>query len=43
MFKSAVTLLALSLSAALHAATVDLRLLETTELNSSMMDFDYYK
>lgn len=43
MFKSAFTLLALSLSAALHAATVDLRLLETTDLHSNMMDFDYYK
>jgi len=37
------TLLALSLSTALHAATVDLRLLETTDLHSNMMDFDYYK
>jgi len=27
----------------LHAATVDLRLLETTDLHSNMMDFDYYK
>jgi len=27
----------------LHAANVDLRLLETTDLHSNMMDFDYYK
>ncbi|CNH89957.1 bifunctional 2'%2C3'-cyclic nucleotide 2'-phosphodiesterase/3'-nucleotidase periplasmic protein [Yersinia pekkanenii] len=26
-----------------HAATVDLRVLETTDLHSNMMDFDYYK
>lgn len=43
MFKPTMTLLALSLSTALHAATVDLRLLETTDLHSNMMDFDYYK
>ncbi|HAT25051.1 MAG: bifunctional 2',3'-cyclic-nucleotide 2'-phosphodiesterase/3'-nucleotidase [Pantoea sp.] len=43
MFKPTMTLLALSLSLSLHAATVDLRLLETTDLHSNMMDFDYYK
>ncbi|MEZ3501673.1 bifunctional 2',3'-cyclic-nucleotide 2'-phosphodiesterase/3'-nucleotidase [Pantoea sp. KPR_PJ] len=43
MFKPTLTVLALSLSTALHAATVDLRLLETTDLHSNMMDFDYYK
>lgn len=43
MFKPTITLLALSLSMSLHAATVDLRLLETTDLHSNMMDFDYYK
>jgi len=43
MFKPTMTLLALSLSVSLHAATVDLRLLETTDLHSNMMDFDYYK
>ena len=43
MFKSTITILALSLSTALHAATVDLRLLETSDLHSNMMDFDYYK
>jgi len=26
-----------------HAATVDLRIMETTDLHSNMMDFDYYK
>ncbi|WBV21983.1 bifunctional 2',3'-cyclic-nucleotide 2'-phosphodiesterase/3'-nucleotidase [Pantoea piersonii] len=43
MFKPTITFLALSLSMSLHAATVDLRLLETTDLHSNMMDFDYYK
>ena len=43
MFKPTLPLLALSLSMSLHAATVDLRLLETTDLHSNMMDFDYYK
>jgi len=43
MFKPTLTFLALGLSTALHAATVDLRLLETTDLHSNMMDFDYYK
>ncbi|MDO6408402.1 bifunctional 2',3'-cyclic-nucleotide 2'-phosphodiesterase/3'-nucleotidase [Pantoea phytobeneficialis] len=37
-------LLTFGLSAALaQAATVDLRILETTDLHSNMMDFDYYK
>ncbi|ACS84626.1 bifunctional 2',3'-cyclic-nucleotide 2'-phosphodiesterase/3'-nucleotidase [Musicola paradisiaca] len=31
------------LSATAQAATVDLRVLETTDLHSNMMDFDYYK
>ena len=43
MFKPTLPLLALSLSMSLHAANVDLRLLETTDLHSNMMDFDYYK
>lgn len=34
---------ALCVAGALHAATVDLRVLETTDLHSNMMDFDYYK
>lgn len=43
MIKSVVTPVALLISCALHAATVDFRLLETTDLHSNMMDFDYYK
>ena len=43
MIKSVVTPVALLGSCALHAATVDFRLLETTDLHSNMMDFDYYK
>ncbi|MCZ4060105.1 bifunctional 2',3'-cyclic-nucleotide 2'-phosphodiesterase/3'-nucleotidase [Pantoea sp. LMR881] len=38
-----VMLLALGFSSALQAASVDLRILETTDLHSNMMDFDYYK
>ncbi len=36
-------LVALFVTTTLHAATVDLRILETTDLHSNMMDFDYYK
>ena len=43
MIKPIMTLGALLVSGALHAATVDFRLLETTDLHSNMMDFDYYK
>ncbi|WP_380184085.1 bifunctional 2',3'-cyclic-nucleotide 2'-phosphodiesterase/3'-nucleotidase [Kalamiella sp. sgz302252] len=43
MIKPVMTLGALLVSCALHAATVDFRLLETTDLHSNMMDFDYYK
>lgn len=43
MIKPFVTLAALLVSSALPAATVDFRLLETTDLHSNMMDFDYYK
>ncbi|WP_158781216.1 bifunctional 2',3'-cyclic-nucleotide 2'-phosphodiesterase/3'-nucleotidase [Pantoea sp. BAV 3049] len=43
MIKPSVTLAALLVSSVLHAATVDFRLLETTDLHSNMMDFDYYK
>ena len=35
--------LALLVCASAQAATVDLRVLETTDLHSNMMDFDYYK
>ncbi len=43
MLKSGLTLLALLVATSVHAATVDLRILETTDLHSNMMDFDYYK
>lgn len=44
MFKASMSLLALCVAAAtVQAATVDLRILETTDLHSNMMDFDYYK
>ena len=43
MFKTTLSLVALLTGGALHAATVDFRLLETTDLHSNMMDFDYYK
>ncbi|MDF7631680.1 bifunctional 2',3'-cyclic-nucleotide 2'-phosphodiesterase/3'-nucleotidase [Erwiniaceae bacterium L1_55_4] len=44
MFKASMSLLALCVTAAtVQAATVDLRILETTDLHSNMMDFDYYK
>ena len=44
MFRVNMSLLALCLTAATaQAATVDLRILETTDLHSNMMDFDYYK
>ena len=37
------TLLALLIAGSAQAATVDLRILETSDLHSNMMDFDYYK
>ncbi|WP_343464015.1 bifunctional 2',3'-cyclic-nucleotide 2'-phosphodiesterase/3'-nucleotidase [Pantoea sp.] len=44
MFKAGMSLLALCITTAtVQAATVDLRILETTDLHSNMMDFDYYK
>lgn len=43
MFKPGITLLTLLVSGTLQAATVDFRILETTDLHSNMMDFDYYK
>lgn len=43
MIKFSVTLLATLIAASVNAATVDLRILETTDLHSNMMDFDYYK
>ncbi|MCX8958257.1 bifunctional 2',3'-cyclic-nucleotide 2'-phosphodiesterase/3'-nucleotidase [Erwinia psidii] len=43
MTRPSFTILAVLVSSTLHAATVDFRLLETTDLHSNMMDFDYYK
>lgn len=43
MIKPVYTLAALLVATSLPAATVDFRLLETTDLHSNMMDFDYYK
>lgn len=44
MFRARISLLALCITAVtIQAATVDLRILETTDLHSNMMDFDYYK
>ncbi|WP_058959548.1 bifunctional 2',3'-cyclic-nucleotide 2'-phosphodiesterase/3'-nucleotidase [Type-E symbiont of Plautia stali] len=44
MFKASMSLLALCVTAAtVQAAKVDLRILETNDLHSNMMDFDYYK
>ncbi|MRS16819.1 bifunctional 2',3'-cyclic-nucleotide 2'-phosphodiesterase/3'-nucleotidase [Enterobacteriaceae bacterium RIT691] len=43
MIKFSVTLLATLIAASVQAATVDLRIMETTDLHSNMMDFDYYK
>lgn len=37
------TLIATLIAASVQAATVDLRVMETTDLHSNMMDFDYYK
>ncbi|MGA0525783.1 hypothetical protein ACO2WH_28970, partial [Escherichia coli] len=43
MIKFSSTLLATLIAARVNAATVDLRIMETTDLPSTMMDFDYYK
>jgi len=43
MIKHSATLLATLIAASVQAATVDLRIMETTDLHSNMMDFDYYK
>lgn len=39
----AIAVLASMLAASAHAATLELRIMETTDLHSNMMDFDYYK
>ena len=41
--KLTLTLLTLFVSGALHAATVDLRIIETTDLHGNMMNYDYFK
>ena len=43
MIKFSATLLATLIAASVQAETIDLRILETTDLHSNMMDFDYYK
>ena len=43
MIKFSATLLATLIAASVQATTVDLRIMETTDLHSNMMDFDYYK
>ncbi|WP_080202683.1 bifunctional 2',3'-cyclic-nucleotide 2'-phosphodiesterase/3'-nucleotidase [Salmonella enterica] len=43
MIKFSATLLATLIAASVNAATVDLRIMETADLHSNMMDFDYYK
>lgn len=43
MIKFSATLLAALVAAGAQAATVDLRIMETSDLHSNMMDFDYYK
>ena len=43
MIKFSATLLATLIAASVNAATVDLRIMETTDLHSNMMDFNYYK
>lgn len=43
MIKFSATFLATLIAASVNAATVDLRIMETTDLHSNMMDFDYYK
>ncbi|HAZ53798.1 MAG TPA: 2',3'-cyclic-nucleotide 2'-phosphodiesterase, partial [Franconibacter helveticus] len=43
MIKFSASLLATLVAASAHAATVEFRLLETTDLHSNMMDIDYYK
>ena len=43
MIKGATLLVLATVSIPLSAATVDFRIMETTDLHSNMMDFDYYK
>ena len=41
--KLTLSLLTLFISGSLQAATVDLRIIETTDLHGNMMNFDYFK
>ena len=43
MIKFSATLLATLIAASVNAATVDLRIMETTDLHSNIMDFDITK
>ncbi|GLR08096.1 2',3'-cyclic-nucleotide 2'-phosphodiesterase [Mixta theicola] len=43
MIKGTALLVMATVSIPLSAATVDFRIMETTDLHSNMMDFDYYK
>jgi 2',3'-cyclic-nucleotide 2'-phosphodiesterase/3'-nucleotidase len=43
MIKFSATLIAMLVAVGAHAATLDLRIMETTDLHSNMLAFDYYK
>lgn len=43
MTKLSATFLATLIATGVNAATIDLRIMETTDLHSNIMDFDYYK
>ena len=38
-----ISLLAMMVAGAVNAATVDLRVMETTDVHGNVMDYDYYK
>lgn len=42
-YKITLPLLTLLISGSLHAATVDLRIIETSDLHGNMMNYDYFK
>lgn len=42
-FSHKLTLLAMMIAGSVNAATINLRILETTDMHGSMMDYDYYK
>ncbi|QCT22626.1 bifunctional 2',3'-cyclic-nucleotide 2'-phosphodiesterase/3'-nucleotidase [Jejubacter calystegiae] len=43
MIKFSATLIAMLVAVGAHAVTLDLRIMETTDLHSNMLAFDYYK